>query len=367
MARKPLDGLACPQSRHAGSALWKRGTRTDAAGNVWQRYECRPEKGKPHKFRILVENDPKPVVYDPTPQCPDPEHRQAGAVVVRNGSYGRRVRRQRYCCTRIDEAGVKHRHWFVAELPRDHVAGRQAHCHECEVLIGVHRGDPASSPRSSWPLAAVVEALSELSQGSSYAQASVNLWARAELARTHLATHAAEAEGALAEDEPEETAEDEPATDGPPAEPPADEALAEGAATVKAEKSASTASWRSERGRSAWHLAADLVEQYAPVLHAEALAPVVAAEQELRVENDEIKHAGGVPDRPIAFIADEIPIYLKTGDAPSRMAWTVLTVATVAYRPGKRPGDPPGTFPMVEEGRAAHRAGAQVHRHAGVP
>lgn len=305
--------MVCPQSRHAGSKVAKKGLSKDTSGQEWQRYECRPLVGERHKFRLPIAAEPVSVVIDPPPRCPDPAHRGPGEHVIRNGWYGRRVRRQRYECSFTDDEGVVHTHWFVAELPRDHVGDQHLECRECQVMIGVHRGDQASSRRSSYPLTSVVDALADLAKGVSYAKVSTELWDRAELARQHLATHE------------HSTAKDEAATGS-------DETAGQG--------QGKSGSWGAKRGRDAWHLAGDLVEQYSQVLFIAAMEPVRTAELAQRAANDEVKAAGDLPDQPITFAVDEIPVYVRMGRAKSRVAWTLLTVAQVIYRHGKHAGDP---------------------------
>jgi len=254
------------------------------------------------------------------------------------------VRRQRYECVVKDAAGVvTHTHWFTQVLPRDHIGDRHLSCRECEEAISVHKGAQASSRRSSWPVGAVVDALAELAQGMSYGQASTNLWDRAAAARAHLAAHAPDADA--------ETVEEPAATAAPDEVPPPEELGAEEdtnepevavlVEVVDAEQvpQPESGSWIAVRRRSAWHLAADLVEQYSPVLFEHVIAPIREREREVRVANDAVRAAGGVPELPLTFVLDEVPVYVRMrGAAASRVSWTILSVAEVWWRPGRKPG-----------------------------
>jgi transposase-like protein len=292
-----LDGVrvVCPRARHGGATVVRKGFKKDARGRRWQRYQCRLASGGHHYFRVLVDDAGAAVTSVTLPaRCPD----HADSRVVRNGSYGKSVKRQRYRCTPTDGTAA---HFFTLPLPREHLNFAEQKCPGCAEFVSVHKGGEASSRRSKFSLRAVVECLVELSQGTSYAQTSLNLWAKTKAADDHAASH-------------------DPAWTG-------------GTGTGS--------SGASDDAKNAWHLAADVVEQYAPVLYAHTIAQVHAREAQQRVVNDAVLAAGQVVSEPITFLLDEVPIYLKRKGSPSRQAWTVLAVAEVRWKPGPTPMDVP--------------------------
>ena len=108
---------------------------------------------------------------------------------------------------------------------------------------------------------AVVDALNELAAGATYAQTSLDLRQRTKLAREHQVTH--------------------------------------GKATpTSTEPSATSGAATGQEGRSAWHLAADLVEQYSPVLYASVEAGIREREQSQRATNDALLADGVIPEQP---------------------------------------------------------------------
>ncbi len=174
MPRKARCAAPCPKSAHRGSQVRRHGQYTDKAGGRWQRFFCSPVHGTTHTFRVAVVDEPTEVVFTPPPRCPDPEH--TSSDVVRAGSYGKFVRRQRYRCTWAAPDGGAVTHWFTLPLPREWVGDeRREHCHACDVLVGPHRGSQASSRRSSWPLMDVVDCLISLSRGMPYTKSSPRL------------------------------------------------------------------------------------------------------------------------------------------------------------------------------------------------
>lgn len=290
--------VTCPRSHHGGSTVVKKGFQTDGAGRLWQRYQCRLAGGGVHAFQVLVDAHGAAVVsITQAPPCP--EH--AGSAVVRNGNYGTTARRQRYRCRPVGADA----HYFTLTLPREHVPQATVKCAGCEEFVGIHKGSQAASRRTRWPLSSVVETLGELAKGVSYAQASCNVWDKTKLAEAHAVTH------------------HDSWTAGPDA------------------ITTASRSWPSERGRSAWHVAADIVEQYSPVLYAHVEKGIRAREAKLRATNDRVKAAGQVSAQPITFVLDEIPINVKRAGGKSRVGWSVLAVAEIVWRPGPTPMDQP--------------------------
>lgn len=293
--------VVCPRARHGGAKVVRKGFQKDAKGRQWRRFECRLPSGGHHYFRVLADADDGAVVSSVVLAPPCPKHAQE-CRVIRFGVYGKTVKRQRYRCFPSDGSPA---HAFALDLPRAHVNTAEVKCPSCAEFVSVHKGGEASSRRSKWSMRAVVEALVELSQGTSYSKASQNVWEKTEAAEAHAHTH----------------------------EEPAEEQAAQ-TATV-------SESWSSERGRNAWHVAADIVEQYGPVLYAHAMTRVHEREQAQRVENDKLIAAGQPVTCPVTFVLDEVPVYLRQKGGKSRQAWNVHAVAEVLWRPGKTPMDVP--------------------------
>jgi len=200
----------------------RKGLRADKHGSLWQRYQCRSVGDEVHRFRVLVEVETPVVTLTAAPtlcrEHPD-------EYVVRNGSYGKVTKRQKYRCTRNSLSP----HYFTQVLPREYIAGREVMCSGCEEFLNVHKGSQAASRHAKWPIPAVVDALIQLAQGVSYSRAPLNVWEKAKRAEEHALSH-------------------NPAWSG------------------DLDPFGVSTSWRAEKGRNAWHVAGDLVEQYSPLL-----------------------------------------------------------------------------------------------------
>jgi len=184
----------------------------------------------------------------------------------------------------------------------------------------------------------VVEALADLASGVSYAKASRNVWDKSKPAE----------EPAGAQDD--HTHGDH--THGDAGTRKTD--LAQDAAPVAGSgvSGSGSKSWLSQRGRNAWHVAGDIVEQYSSVLYAHVEQGIHAREASLRATNDGVKAAGQVPPQPITYLLDEIPVYIKHAGGKSRVAWTVLAVAEILWRPGRTSKDPLQRENRLRLGRA---------------
>ncbi len=82
-----------------------------------------------------------------------------------------------------------------------------------------------------------------------------------------------------------------------------------------------------------------MVELYSPVLFDEFTRQVSQREGRLVEAGAEARARGELPDRPITFVLDEVPVNIRANGGPSRVAYTVFTVAEVFYVPGRHPGD----------------------------
>ncbi len=265
-------------------------------GQVRQRYRCRPEGEKAHTFAVVIRRDshasPK-MLWSPPPPC----ERHPGSHVVRNGTYGKgkATRRQRYLCRPSDGSPS---HAFTPPLPRDHVHSGVEQCDVCEELLGTHNGQPAVARRHTWSARIVARGLEKLAGGDTYAETgnwAISVTGTTRTRRSKQAT-----------------------TDTAPP--------AEGAKRV---------SRASRDSRAAWHIAADWVEAFAPVLYdpldrrlrEEALAE--------RARLDALRAGGDKLDRPQVVLIDDIPVWGREPGKPGRRSrqtgYAILVVAELVW------------------------------------
>lgn len=349
--------VRCPKARHGGSKVTRKGFHTDDKGRRWQRYQCQLADGSTHRFAVLLDDHgAASVSVIPPGRCE--EH--PDATVHRNGTYGGEPKRQRYKCVSADGST----HYFAMPMPRVHVAPATVKCSHCEEFVGVHHGAQAASRRSKWPMSAVVDALNELSLGVAYSKASLNMRAKFELAVAHAATHsdgqpvpekkpprlsatqkakkaAREEAKRLKEEAARAFSGEDPFSDPPALTAPPTVVDVYTGEVIEFRESARDASWNAVQARNAWHAAADIADQYSPVLFAHVDAEHRKREQAQRAENDAVKAAGGTPTSPVIFVMDELPVFLRKGKGASRVAWTIHVVGEVIIRPGKTENDPP--------------------------
>lgn len=195
-----------------------------------------------HAFSLLVDGTGAAALscLALSPQCPD--HKKASKV-TRNRTHGRGLsKRQRYRCA-PDSGKV---HFFTPPLPREHVNVGQESCATCLDLLNPHQGELAAARRSHWTLRDIVTALTDPSRGASYASVGIELRKRGKQIREHLIT-----------------------------------AHGGGLALTGTALADTSHSRVAKEGRKAWHLAADLVEQYAPLLFAQTMTEVQERERQL--------------------------------------------------------------------------------------
>lgn len=348
--RRTVEAAICP--RHPDSRVVSVGVRQTKSGPR-RDYRCTPIAGQAHKFSVALTADAHPDVFArwaPPPPCP--EH--PDSKVVRNGTYGKATPRprQRYRCTPAD--GGKP-HVFTPPLPRDHVHVGEEHCAHCEELRGIHRGESAVARRHTWPTRIVVRGLEMLARGDSYAD--VGRWARRVTGTTRTRRPAgtdnedeAEAEETERPDDPgvdEPSAGDDPVYDvnepstGDPdadqttsdAESAGEEAGSEGARRKKQTSAAA------REAKNAWHIAADWVEAFAPVLYDSVDAELRAWALSERERLDEQHRNGEVLDDPQVVLVDDLPVYGRDleGRGKSRRdaGFFVLAAAETHWREGE--------------------------------
>lgn len=265
----------CPDPLHAGSAVVSDGSRVGKSG-ARQAFKCSPQDGRSHYFSIAMGENR----WSPPPACP---HHPKG-LVVRNGRYADSTanRRQRYRCYPDpgDRAG---HHGFTPPLPRDHVHAGVDRCESCAEFRGTHRGDEAVSRQHSWSARLVAESLRDLARGATYAETSKRV--RATTGRTRTRSGA------------------KPGTD---------------------------------EGRNAWHIAADWVETFSPVLWSPVERKLQAQSAAAVAERDRLVQIGEPNPMPLTIVIDDQPVWAKARSEHGRKAgrpdWNVLVVAEIQWR-----------------------------------
>jgi len=351
-ARVKNQVIKCPNPKHRGSKVISRGTRASKSG-TWTRLSCESVNDEPHYFRVLVSADGAAnISLTKPPTCL--EHPKA--KIVRNGKKGLGgTRRQSYLCSPI--GGAPHR--FSPPLSREAVAP-MASCSGCDELLSPHRGSLTASRHTPWTLAAVVQALNNLSLGLSYAAVSRELRAQRSSALEHLRVeHGVELTSGSSEESSARSGRGaRSARDDGASNDSADEQSAAGAT--------SSSSLIRQEGRNAWHLAADLVEEYSPLLFGAVIEKVIARERKSRATNDAILLEN--PDAsllaPIVYLLDDVPIYIKQWkSARSRHqqdSWSLLVVVELIWQGGKDPLGLPRREARLRLARAYPRANEEA-------
>lgn len=323
--RRTVEAALCFE--HPRSHVVAVGTRQTASG-LRRDYRCTPAVGEPHKFSVAVVADARAAAarWSPPPPCaahPD-------SKVIRFGTYGSKTSkpRQRYQCTPAD--GTKP-HTFTPPLPRDHVHEGEEHCAHCEELRGVHRGEPAVARRHTWSARIVVRGLEMLARGDSYAD--VGRWARRVTGTTRTRTAGggqADSDTELAED----LADDAPSLFEP--EPSADDTDGGGPTTARSKRAGSAAA---REAKNAWHIAADWVEAFAPVVFAPVEAELRTWALSERERLEEQVGNGEVLEEPQVVLVDDLPVYGRDLDQPGKSrrdaGFFILAAAETHWRNGE--------------------------------
>jgi len=315
-ARTKSPAIKCTD--HPGSRVQSRGTAKSKTGS-WSQYRCQRASGEQHYFRVLQSTDGavRAPITKP-PQCP--EHTES--KVIRNGTKGAgATKRQSYRCETPD-GNV---HFFSPPLSREAV-GLMASCSTCDEMLSPHRGTLTAARHTPWTLSGVVQALNNLSLGSSYAAVALDLRAQ----RKQTLDHLREAHGI------ELTLPDN-------AEAPALD------------------SWHRQQGRNAWHLGSDLVEQYAPLLYAKVESTLIAREVKTRTENDAAlaENPNAALAHPLVYILDELPVKFKRWSSErtryQQASWSLLVVVELIWHTSKDPLVLPQREPRLRLARAYPR------------
>lgn len=289
--RRTVDAALCFD--HPRSHVVAVGSRETASG-LRRDYRCTPVVGNPHKFSVRVGADARAATarWSPPPPC----SAHLDSKVIRYGTYGSKTSRprQRYRCVPAD--GTKP-HTFTPSLPRDHVHEDAEHCGHCEELRGVHRGETAVARRHTWSTRVVVRGLEQLAAGASYAE--VGRWAQRVTGTTR-----ARAKAPV------------PETD-----------VAKGKRTSPAAKAA----------RNAWHIGADWVEAFSPVIYEPVESRLRSEAYADRERLDEMRSNGEVLERPQVVLVDDVPVYGRDLDQRGKSrrdaGFYVLAAAETLWTP----------------------------------
>jgi hypothetical protein len=136
--------------------------------------------------------------------------------------------------------------------------------------------------------------------------------------------------------------------------------------TSSLSSSPSSSSLVREEGRNAWHLAADLVEEYSPLLLGTVVEKVITREKKVRAANDAIleENPEAVLAAPIVYLLDDAPIYIKQWkSARSRHqqdSWALLVVVELIWQPAKDPFGLPRREARLRLARAYPRANEEA-------
>lgn len=286
------------------------------------RFTCLPARGAAHTFSVAVVDEDSQQLearWSPAPKCG--EH--SDSKVIRFGTYGKTTAkpRQRYKC--FPDDGSKP-HVFTPSLPRDHVHDGEEHCEHCEELRGVHRGDTAVARRHSWSTRIVARGLEQLASGGTYAD--VSRWALrvSGVKRTRKSTSA-------------EGADDDMAVS--PVDGSAD-------GSVKRRRKSSRAS---KEARNAWHIAADWVEAFSPVIYEPVEADLRARAAAERERLDALIRKRQALVRPQVILVDDVPVYGRDLDGRKRSrrdaGYFVLVLAELLWPDATAEADEPFVRP----------------------
>ncbi len=267
------------------------GPRDTAAGRV-QRYECLPRVGDRHTFSVPI--DPAGQLMplpDPPPVCP--EH--PASAVIRWGTYGKWTPnpRQRYRCRPDRDEPA---HTFTTTLAREHVHVGQDQCDVCDEFRGLHHGETAAANGHTWSTPHVAQALEMLSLGQSYAETSRFLLRASGTEEVRQRT--VEREQELDEDERNDP---------------------------------------SRLRRNSWHIAADMVEVFGPVVVEPLEVRLRERALRQRAANDELLAVGEPLKVPQVVLIDEVPVYGRTLEKKARRddGFFLLVAAEQDFTPGR--------------------------------
>lgn len=287
MAFKTVPSPSCPEG-HPRSQIHSQGTKqlksgmtrlwrcryVEEDGDTYQHF-FRTREGASESARELLDR----VVLMPTCELDGHE----GWRIDTNGTYETAAGpRQRYRCSNPDDP--KDRHTFTAPLPRSAVEDDTC-CDDCQVPTPRHAGTEASTRRLNYPASVVYSVLHDLSEGRAYSHASMRALERMKRPTGRSRTVAGK--------------------------------------TVKELNAAGMVSPDREQ-KAHWHIAADILERFGPLITEPSFDVIRAEEAEYR--------AAGLP---VVYVADEVPVkrdYARSFSySESPVVWNALVISRMKW------------------------------------
>jgi hypothetical protein len=307
---------ACPYG-HEGTVLFHQKARPSQRLGERRRYVCRwTEAG--HTHRHYFTHPPRPTTTTPgrkaqqvadhavrrlldraivAPRCPREGHETRRVAMF--GTYETLSGpRQRYRCFDPDSDET---HTFTAVLPRSAVEDDDR-CPDCGVLTPRNSGSEASTRRLNYPADVVFQVLLDLSNGLAYSHASMK---------------ALQAMGRPT-GRSREVAQVVRGPDGEPLLDDDGEPILRMATPKELNEAGQFSPEREQKAH--WHIAADVLERFGPVVIDPALARITADEAAYRAEG-----------LPVVYFADEVDVrrdYARSAYQTSApVVWTALVVS----------------------------------------
>lgn len=377
MARpRSVAQVACPA--HRRSEVRGGGPRRRKDGGTSQRFECKPDAGGTvHYFTVRTDATPEVLEALAAPAPPSPCH--PGAPTRIGSPYGKKTpkERQRYWC---EPTGQK-RHQFTPVLPREHVHRDGAVCTICGEVRNPHRGETTSARKHTWNTQHVAEGLRDTATGTTYAQTSrdalkklgVDLTKprRRHMPKARVVTStAATVSGTVSAAAVSSTSSaaaafslrvkevpkrvdlqvtqsgDFASWAGVPVPPSAPKKGRKQPAargfSMKLRYKAKRRSRPADESRNVWHIAADWVEAFGPVIWTPIEERLRAAAMAERARLDALIAAGQPLVRPQVWLLDDVPVYGReeeTGKARRDAGFFLLVIAEVTWE-DPMPSDP---------------------------
>lgn len=293
MGHRKVPAPSCPDG-HVGSQIHASRSKSTSAGTTRQ-FRCRYVDDKDgetynHYFTVLAEpvRVQRHLIDESVPAPPCPYLGHEGRSVWPNGTYTTLAgARQRYQC--MDPSAIGARHTFSAVLPRSAVE-EDTCCDDCRVLTPKNAGAEAPSRRMNYPAATIYSVLNDLANGTAYTHASMR--ALKQMKRpTGRSRSAKDADG--------------------------------NRATAQELNEAGLYSPDREL-KAHWHIAADVLERFAPVVTEPSFVTMAAEEAADR--------AAGLP---VVYFADEVPVkrdYARSSSLNSSpVVWSALVVTRTRW------------------------------------
>ena len=347
--RSAGGGPPCPD--HPGSHTVRGGTYREKPTPARQLYECQ-HKGKcsdacrnvcdgsghqgPCRFVCL-----KSCAGDHEGDCFRPCRAKAETCEAQHKSHGCVRLCPSKCdgshggpCLRACRKACDGTHSFTHTLPRFHVrAGDE--CVECLELRGYHRGETASARRHRFTARSIAQALNDLSLGEPYTKVGRAVLLRAKVefeGRPRRKSKDRAPEGTILHEDDQTALPEEPAglMDLPPLEEPDDDAIDLESTTAVDPNPPRRGTTTARQSRRFWHVGADIVEAFAPVLWEKTDA-------DLRERAEKNRALG-----PATWVIDEIPVYglAASGKRRKTDGYSIFCLSELDWGDTEAPGRP---------------------------